>query len=148
MGACASAALYAISVLVRLEKSWKAAIQRLPSSIMLRKRFCPPTLVQRSTGSWKMATSDRSARRSRNVLFPEAMLPSTAIIKGREVLDKIVEFFDIEMLEVLVDEEMAVRTQDHKSERSMMIAVTPTGGPGSSQPSPRPPTPPASQCQR
>merc|ERR1719357_2013361 len=128
MGACASAALYAISALVRLEKSWKAAIQRLPSSIMLRKRFCPPTLVQRSTGSGKMATSesDRSARRSRNVLFPEAMLPSTAIIKGREVVDKILEFFDIEMLEVLVDEEMAVRSQDHKSERSMMIAVTPS----------------------
>ena len=60
------------------------------------------------------------------------MLPSTAIIKGREVVvavDKIVEFFDIdkvEMLEVLVDEEMAVRSQDHKSERSMMIAVTPS----------------------
>ena len=61
------------------------------------------------------------------------MLPSTAIIKGREVVvavDKIVEFFDIdkvEMLEVLVDEEMAVRSQDHKSERSMilMVAVTP-----------------------
>merc|ERR1719204_1774767 len=133
MGARASAALYAISVLVRLEKSWKAAIQRLPSSIMLRKRFCPPTLVQRSTGSGKMATSDCSARRSRNVLFPEAMLPSTAIIKGREVVDKMVEFFDIEMLEVLVDEEMlvdkemAARSQDHKSERSMilMVAVTP-----------------------
>merc|ERR1719447_1412609 len=124
MGACASAALYAISVLVRLEKSWKAAIQRLPSSIMLRKRFCPPTLVQRSTGSGKMATSDRSARRPRNVLFPEAMLPSTAIIKGREVVDKMVEFFDIEMLEmleVLVDEEMAARSQDHKSERSMIL---------------------------
>merc|ERR1719474_616855 len=126
MGARASAALYAISVLVRLEKSWKAAIQRLPSSIMLRKRFCPPTLVQRSTGSGKMATSDRSARKSRNVLFPEAMLPSTAIIKGREVMDKILEFFDIEMLEVLVGEEMAVRSQDHKLERSMMIAVTPS----------------------
>merc|ERR1711973_576704 len=133
MGARASAALYAISALVRLEKSWKAAIQRLPSSIMLRKRFCPPTLVQRSTGSGKTATSDRSARRPRNVLFPEAMLPSTAIIKGREVVvvvvDKMVEFFDIEMLEmleVLVDEEMAVRSQDHKSERSMMIAVTPS----------------------
>merc|ERR1719187_444875 len=128
MGACASAALYAISALVRLEKSWKAAIQRWPSSIMLRKRFCPPTLVQRSTGSGKMATSDRSARRLRNVLFPEAMLPSTAIIKGREmveVVDKMVEFFDIEMLEVLVDEEMAVRSQDHKSERSMVVAVTP-----------------------
>merc|ERR1711953_939572 len=105
MGARASAALYAISVLVRLEKSWKAA------------------------------TSDRSARRPRNVLFPEAMLPSTAIIKGREMVvavDKMVEFFDIdkvEMLEVLVvfvDEEMAVRSQDHKSERSMMIAVTPS----------------------
>ena len=60
------------------------------------------------------------------------MLPSTAIIKGREVvevLDKIVEFFDIEIvevLEVLVDEEMAVRSQDHKSERSMVIAVTPS----------------------
>ena len=60
------------------------------------------------------------------------MLPSTAIIKGREVVvavDKIVEFFDIdkvEMLEVLVDEEMAVRSQDHKSERSMMVAVTPS----------------------
>ena len=42
-------------------------------------------------------------------------------------VDKMVEFFDIEMLEVLVDEEMAVRSQDHKSERSMilMIAVTP-----------------------
>merc|ERR1711973_1051061 len=134
MGACASAALYAISALVRLEKSWKAAIQRWPSSIMLRKRFCPPTLVQRSTGSGKMATSDRSARRLRNVLFPEAMLPSTTIIKGREVavvVDKIVEFFDIEMLEVLVvlvDEEMAARSQDHKSERSMilMVAVTPS----------------------
>merc|ERR1719192_1345418 len=129
MGARASAALYAISALVRLEKSWKAAIQRLPSSIMLRKRFCPPTLVQRSTGSGKTATSDRSARRPRNVLFPEAMLPSTAIIKGREVVDKMVEFFDIdkvEMLEVLVDEEMAARSQDHKSERSMMIAVTPS----------------------
>merc|ERR1719153_1317790 len=136
MGALVSAALYAISVLVRLEKSWKAAIQRLPSSIMLRKRFCPPTLVQRSTGSGKTATSDRSARRPRNVLFPEAMLPSTAIIKGREVVvavDKMVEFFDIEMLlevlemlEVLVDEEMAARSQDHKSERSMVIAVTPS----------------------
>merc|ERR1719495_1760833 len=130
MGAFASAALYAISALVRLEKSWKAAIQRLPSSIMLRKRFCPPTLVHRSTGSGKTDTSDRSARRSRNVLFPEAMLPSTAIIKGREVVvvvDKNVEFFDIEMLEVLVDEEMAVRSQDHKSERSMilLVAVTP-----------------------
>merc|ERR1719209_2787015 len=116
MGARASAALYAISALVRLEKSWKAAIQRLPFSIILRKRFCPPTLVQRSTGSGKTATSDRSARRPRNVLFPEAMLPSTAIIKGREVvaMDKIVEFFDIEMLEmpeVLVDEEMAARSQ-------------------------------------
>ena len=57
------------------------------------------------------------------------MLPSTAIIKGREVVvavDKMVEFFDIEMLEVLVDEEMAVRSQDHKLERSMMIAVTPS----------------------
>ena len=57
------------------------------------------------------------------------MLPSTAIIKGREVVevvDKMVEFFDIEMLEVLVDEEMAVRSQDHKSERSMMVAVTPS----------------------
>ena len=56
------------------------------------------------------------------------MLPSTAIIKGREVVDKMVEFFDIEMLEVLVDEEMAVRSQDHKSERSMIlvIAVTPS----------------------
>ena len=54
------------------------------------------------------------------------MLPSTAIIKGREVVDKMVEFFDIEMLEVLVDEEMAVRSQDHKSERSMVIAVTPS----------------------
>merc|ERR1719430_1997981 len=128
MGVRASAALYAISALVRLEKSWKAAIQRLPFTIMLRKRFCPPTLVQRSTGSGKMATSesDRSARRPRNVLFPEAMLPSTAIIKGREVVDKIVEFSDIEMLEVLVDEEMAVRSQDHKSERSMMVAVTPS----------------------
>merc|ERR1719268_107099 len=134
MGARASAALYAISVLVRLEKSWKAAIQRLPSSIMLRKRFCPPTLVQRSTGSGKTATSDRSARRPRNVLFPEAMLPSTAIIKGREVVevvDKMEAFFDIEMLEVLevlVDEEMAARSQDHKSERSMilMIDVTPS----------------------
>merc|ERR1719370_1526473 len=132
MGALVSAALYAISALVRLEKSWKAAIQRLPSSIMLRKIFCPPTLVQRSTGSGKTATSDRSARRSRNVLFPEAMLPSTAIIKGREVVvavDKILEFFDIEMLEmleVLVDDEMAVRSQDHKSERSMVIAVTPS----------------------
>merc|ERR1719447_2669444 len=128
MGARASAALYAISALVRLEKSWKAAIQRLPSSIMLRKRFWPPTSVQRSTGSGKMATSNRSARRPRNVLFPEAMLPSTAIIKGREVVDKMVEFFDIEMLEtleVLVDEEMAVRNQDHKSERSMVVAVTP-----------------------
>merc|ERR1719228_2723033 len=116
MGAFASAALYAISVLGRLEKSWKAAIQRLPSSIMLRKRFCPPTLVQRSTGSGKTATSDRSARRSRNVLFPEAMLPSTAIIKGR-VVDE----------EMLVDKEMAARSQDHKSERSMilMVAVTP-----------------------
>merc|ERR1719495_1619872 len=127
MGARASAALYAISALVRLEKSWKAAIQRLPSSIMLRKRFCPPTLVHRSTGSGKTATSDRSARRSRNVLFPEAMLPSTAIIKEREVVvavDKMVEFLDIEMLEML-DEEMAVRSQDHKSERSMVIAVTP-----------------------
>ena len=62
------------------------------------------------------------------MLFPEAMLPSTAIIKGREmveVVDKMVEFFDIEMLEVLVDEEMAVRNQDHKSERSMVVAVTP-----------------------
>merc|ERR1719318_1817972 len=129
MGACASAALYAISALVRLEKSWKAAIQRLPSSIMLRKRFCPPTLVQRSTGSGKTATSDRSARRSRNVLFPEAMLPSTAIIKGREVVevvDKIVEFFDIDkvgVLEALVDEEMAVRSQDHNSERSMIVMM-------------------------
>merc|ERR1719505_490924 len=119
MGARASAALYAISALVRLEKSWKAAIQRLPSSIMLRKRFCPPTLVHRSTGSGETATSDRSARRPRNVLFPEAMLPSTAIIKGREVVDKIVEFFDIEMLEVLADDEMAVRSQDHKSDRSI-----------------------------
>merc|ERR1719403_299944 len=141
MGARASAALYAISVLVRLEKSWKAAIQRLPSSIMLRKRFCPPTLVRRSTGSGKMATSDRSARRLRNVLFPEAMLPSTAIIKGREmveVVDKMVEFFDIEMLEmleVLVDEEMAARSQDHKSERSMILAVTPPSCP------PPPPSP-------
>merc|ERR1719370_383444 len=129
MGALVSAALYAISALVRLEKSWNAAIQRWPSSIMLRKRFCPPTLVQRSTGSGKTATSDRSARRPRNVLFPEAMLPSTAINKGRELVDKIVEFFDIEMLEVLevlVDEEMAVRSQDHKSERSMVIAVTPS----------------------
>ena len=62
------------------------------------------------------------------------MLPSTAIIKGREVVvavDKIVEFFDIdkvEMLEVLVDEEMAARSQDHKSERSMilMVALTPS----------------------
>merc|ERR1719187_2492084 len=130
MRAPASAALYAISVLVRLEKSWKAAIQRLPFSIILRKRFCPPTLVHRSTGSGKTATSGRSARRSRNVLFPEAMLPSTAIIKGREVVvavDNMVEFFDIEMLEVLVDEEMAVRSQDHKSEMSMIlvIAVTP-----------------------
>merc|ERR1719494_717596 len=118
MGERASAALYAISVLVRLEKSWKAAIQRLPSSIMLWKRFCPPTLVQRSTGSGKTATSDRSARRSRNVLFPEAMLPSTAIIKGREIVD-------IEMLEML---EVTVRSQDHKSERSMilMVAVTPS----------------------
>ena len=56
------------------------------------------------------------------------MLPSTAIIKGRELVlavDKMVEFFDIEMLEVLVDEEMAARSQDHKSERSMVIAVTP-----------------------
>ena len=56
------------------------------------------------------------------------MLPSTAIIKGREVVvavDKMVEFFDIEMLEMLVDEEMAARSQDHKSERSMVIAVTP-----------------------
>merc|ERR1719153_517802 len=129
MGACASAALYAISALVRLEKSWKAAIQRLPSSIMLRKRFCPPTLVQRSTGSGKIATSDRSARRLRNVLFPEAMLPSTAIIKGREVVvavDKMDAFFDIDkvdMLEVLVDEEMAVRSQDHKSERSMILMI-------------------------
>ena len=38
------------------------------------------------------------------MLFPEAMLPSTAIIKGREVVevvDKMVEFFDIEMLEML-----------------------------------------------
>ena len=66
------------------------------------------------------------------MLFPEAMLPSTAIIKGREVVvvvENMVEFFDIEMLEmleVLVDEEMAVRSQDHKSERSMMIAVTPS----------------------
>ena len=62
------------------------------------------------------------------MLFPEAMLPSTAIIKGRELVvavDKMVEFFDIEMLEVLVDEEMAVRNQDHKSERSMVVAVTP-----------------------
>jgi len=45
-------------------------------------------------------------------------------------VDKMVEFFDIEMLEmleVLVDEEMAARSQDHKSERSMilMVAVTP-----------------------
>merc|ERR1719447_471159 len=131
MRAPASAALYAISVLVRLEKSWKAAIQRLPFSVMLRKRFCPPTLVHRSTGSGKTATSDRSASRPRNVLFPEAMLPSTAIIKGREVVvavDNMVEFFDIEMLEVLVDEEMAARSQDHKSERSMIlvIAVTPS----------------------
>merc|ERR1719430_3101755 len=131
MGVRASAALYAISALVRLEKSWKAAIQRLPFSIMLRKRFCPPTLVQRSTGSGKTATCDRSARRPRKVLFPEAMLPSTAIIKGREMVvavDKMVEFFDIEMLEVLVDEDMAARSQDHKSERSMilMIAVTPS----------------------
>merc|ERR1719462_1093693 len=129
MGAFASAALYAISVLVRLEKSWKAAIQRLPSSIMLRKRFCPPTLVQRSRGSGKTATSDRSARRLRNVLFPEAMLPSTAIIKGREVVvvvDKTEAFFDIDKVEML-DEEMAVRSQDHKLERSMilMVAVTP-----------------------
>ena len=57
------------------------------------------------------------------------MLPSTAIIKGREVVvavDKMVEFFDIEMLEMLVDEEMAARSQDHKSERSMVIAVTPS----------------------
>merc|ERR1719494_933492 len=126
MGARASAALYASSALVRLEKSWKAAIQRWPSSIMLRKRFCPPTLVHRSTGSGKTATSDRSARRPRNVLFPEAMLPSTAIIKGREVVDKMVEFFDIEMLEMLemlVDEEMAARSQDHKSERSMILLV-------------------------
>merc|ERR1719342_1865286 len=122
MGARASAALYAISVLVRLEKSWKAAIQRLPSSIMLRKRFCPPTLVHRSTGSGKMATSDRSARRPRNVLFPEAMLPSTAIIKGREVVDKTEAFFDIDKVEML-DEEMAVRSQDHKSERSMILMV-------------------------
>ena len=56
------------------------------------------------------------------------MLPSTAIIKGREVVDKMEAFFDIEMLlEVSVDEEMAVRSQDHKSERSMilMVAVTP-----------------------
>merc|ERR1719447_2753582 len=117
MGARASAALYAISVLVRLEKSWNAAIQRLPSSIMLRKRFCPPTLVQRSTGSGKMATSDCSARRSRNVLFPEAMLPSTAIIKGREVLEVLVDE------EMLVDKEMAARSQDHKSERSMILMV-------------------------
>merc|ERR1719244_918359 len=108
MGACASAALYAISALVRLEKSWKAAIQRLPSSIMLRKRFWPPTLVQRSTGSGKMANSDRLARRPRNVLFPEAMLPSTAIIKGRgmvEMVDKTETFLGngkVEMLEVLV----------------------------------------------
>ena len=57
------------------------------------------------------------------------MLPSTAIIKGREVVmavDKMVEFFDIEMLEmleVLVDEEMAVRSQDHKSERSMILML-------------------------
>merc|ERR1719430_2415595 len=108
MGVRASAALYAISALVRLEKSWKAAIQRLPFTIMLRKRFCPPTLVQRSTGSGKMATSesDRSARRPRNVLFPEAMLPSTAIIKGREVVvvDEMEAFLSIdkvEMLEVL-----------------------------------------------
>ena len=62
------------------------------------------------------------------------MLPSTAIIKGREVVvavDKMDAFFDIDkvdMLEVLVDEEMAVRSQDHKSERSMilMVAVTPS----------------------
>ena len=61
------------------------------------------------------------------------MLPSTAIIKGREVVvavDKMVEFFDIEveMLEELVDEEMAVRSQDHNSERSMilMMAVIPS----------------------
>ena len=62
------------------------------------------------------------------------MLPSTAIIKGRvvvEVVDKMVEFFDIEkveMLEMLVDEEMAVRSQDHNSERSMilMMAVIPS----------------------
>ena len=57
------------------------------------------------------------------------MLPSTAIIKGREVVvavDKMVEFFDIEMLEVLVDEEMAVRSQDHKSERSMILMVAPS----------------------
>ena len=31
--------LYAISALVRLEKSWKAAIQRLPSSILSRTRI-------------------------------------------------------------------------------------------------------------
>ena len=31
--------LYAISVLVRLEKSWKAAIQRLPFSILNRTKI-------------------------------------------------------------------------------------------------------------
>ena len=64
------------------------------------------------------------------MLFPDAMFPSTAIIKGRvEMLVEMEEeegvLVDREEVEVMsvVGEEMAVSSQDQRSESSILVFV-------------------------
>ena len=54
------------------------------------------------------------------MLFPDAMFPSTAIINGR--VEMLVEMEEGEVMSV-VGEEMAVSSQDQRSESSILVFV-------------------------
>ena len=73
-----------IVYLVMVENSWKVVIHLFGWLTMSLNRFCPPTFLHISTGSWSTLTPCQESMISRKVLFPEPTFPSTSTVKGRE----------------------------------------------------------------
>ena len=72
--------------LVLVEYSWKVAVHLRGSLIIFSKRLSPPTLRQRSTGSWNTSTPATELMISRKLLLPEPTLPSTRMVRGLAVV--------------------------------------------------------------
>ena len=69
-----------------VEYSWKVAVHLRGSLIIFSKRLSPPTLRQRSTGSWNTSTPATELMISRKLLLPEPTLPSTRMVRGLAVV--------------------------------------------------------------